>query len=169
MRALPPWVSSDFREAQISTLTEKYVYMAFDRVHIATPLTPKQFKSQLSKIEKESRALFERLTRMHWQITEALNSCLFPPARRSNRRTLTLGEIKRSLELLSDSCAKETAQNYAKLHKGRDRKLIPLKVAKAAACDFLSLTGKKPSGSGNRDGFPDFLSAVFKALNMDDG
>jgi hypothetical protein len=120
MRALPPWVSSDFREAQISTLTEKYVYMAFDRVHIATPLTPQQFKSQLSKIEKESRALFERLTRMHWQITEALNSCMFPPARRSNRRTPTLGEIKRSLELLSASCAKETVQNSAKLHKGRD-------------------------------------------------
>jgi hypothetical protein len=72
------------------------------------------------------------------------------------------------LELLSAFCAKATVPNSAKLHHGRDRKLIPRKVAEAAACDFHSLTGKEPSYSTKQDGFPDFLSAVFKALNMDD-
>ncbi len=168
MRALPLWVSSDFREAQIYTLTEKYIYMAFDRVYVATTLTPKQIKSQLSKIEKQSRALFESLMRLHGQTIEALNSCMFPTTRLSDHRTPTLGEIERSLELLSASCAKATPPKSAKLHKGRDRKLIPLKVAKSAACDFHSLTGKKPICSRNRDEFPDFLSAVFKALNMND-
>jgi hypothetical protein len=159
MRELPLWVSSDFREEQISRFTEKYVYMSFDRAYVEkTPLTPIQFKSELSAIERKSRALFEGLMRMHWQTTETLNSCMVP----------TVGEIKRSLELLSASCAKAPAPNSAKLHHGRDRKLIPLKVAKVAVCDFQSLTGKKPTWSGNRGGFPDFLSAVFKALNMDD-
>jgi hypothetical protein len=159
MRALPFWVSNDFREEQIYTLTEKYIYMAFDRVHVAITLTPEQIKSELSKIEKQSRTLFERLMRSQWQITEALNSCMSP----SN-----IGKLEHLLELLIASCAKATVPNSAKRHKGRDRKLIPLEVAKAAACDFHSLTGKKPICSTKRDGFPDFLSAVFKALNMSD-
>lgn len=169
MRALPLplWASSDFREAQIYTLTEKYIYMAFDCVHVETTLTPKQIKSRLSKIEKQSRVLFESLMRLQGPTIEALNSCMLT-MRQSGHRTQTLGELQRSLECWIACCAKAPATNSAKLHKGPDRKLIPLKVAKAAACDFHSLTGKKPICSINRDEFPDFLSAVFKALNMDD-
>ena len=171
MRALPLplWASSDFREAQIYTLTEKYIYiyMAFDCVHVETTLTPKQIKSRLSKIEKQSRVLFESLMRLQGPTIEALNSCMLT-MRQSGHRTQTLGELQRSLECWIACCAKAPATNSAKLHKGPDRKLIPLKVAKAAACDFHSLTGKTPICSINRDEFPDFLSAVFKALNMDD-
>src|ERR1700724_1585855 len=74
MRALPLWLPSDVCDGYISALAEKHVYMGFDRLHVPTPLTTEQFKSELSKIEKETRALFERLMRSQWQITERLNA-----------------------------------------------------------------------------------------------
>ena len=43
--------------------------------------------------------------------------------------------------------------------------LIRVEIAKEAARDYNFITGKPPTRSKNRDGYPVFLAAIFAVLN----
>jgi len=82
-------------------------------------------------------------------------------------RPHSLGEIEACLQSLIDAASLAKAPDDAKNHKGQARKLDALKIAKEAARDFHSLTWKPPTAGQRvkRNGFRDFLAAIFEALN----
>jgi hypothetical protein len=157
---------------------EKYADMAFECLHVAAALTPEQINSRISKIEKPCLRLLDELRTLREPVVDALNSArglvdhrrlvLTPAACQSGHRAPTLGELQRSLEWLGAICKVATPPNSAKHKRGRDPKLFPLKVAKAAASDFYALAGEEPTGTRNRGGFGDFPSAIFAALDLRD-
>jgi hypothetical protein len=51
-----------------------------------------------------------------------------------------------------------------KSRRGRDQKADALEIAKAAATDYLDLTGRIAKRSYKDSSFVDFLAAIFKAL-----
>ena len=158
MRALPLWLPSDVCDGYIPALAEKYIYMGFDRLCASKLHTKMEVESQLSRIKAQSDALLMSLMQLQEPSIAALNSC---------RSTIspTLGELQRSLQWLSKAASLARPPSTAKTHKGPDRKSHTLEVAKAAACNFHSLTGKAPSRS-KVSKFPGFLGDIFKALDM---
>jgi hypothetical protein len=157
MRALPLWLPSDLCDGYIPALAEKYIYMGVDRLCASKPYT-KRDESQLSRIKAQSESLLTNLMQLQEPSIDALNSC---------RSTIspTLGELQRSLQWLNKATSSARPSRTAKTRKGPDRKSHALEVAKAAACDFHSLTGKAPSRS-KISRFPGFLGDIFKALDM---
>lgn len=175
MRALPLWLPRDVCDGYIPALAEKYVYMGFDRLRARKPHTKGEVESRLSRIKAQSDELLMSLMQLQEPETEALNSCrstiMWPSISREHwagRRAPTaptLGELQESLQWLSKAASLARPPSTAKSHKGRDRKSATLEVAKAAACNFHSLTGKAPSRS-KISRFPGFLGDIFKALDM---
>jgi hypothetical protein len=94
---------------------------------------------------------------------------MIPPAMKNlYPRHPTIGEIETYLQRLIDAASVAKIPDNAKKHKGPDRKLDVFEIAKSAARDFHSLTGEFPT-TGQRvkkNGFRDFLTAIFEALNM---
>jgi hypothetical protein len=158
MWALPLWLPSELCDGYIPALAEKYIYMGVDRLCASKPCTKREVESQLSRIKAQSESLLTSLMQLQEPSVDALNSC---------RSTIspTIGELKRSLQWLNKAASLARPSSTAKTRKGPDRKSHALEVAKAAACDFHSLTGKAPSFS-KIIRFPGFLGEIFKALDM---
>jgi hypothetical protein len=83
-------------------------------------------------------------------------------------RPKALGDIMGRLEALIDAADIAEIPGAAKDHKGPDRKLDALEIAKTAARDYHFLTGNLPNRRKNKGGFPDFLDAILTALNRPD-
>jgi hypothetical protein len=175
MWALPLWLPSDLCDGYIPALAEKYIYMGVDRLCARKPHTPRGVESRLSRIRAQSDELLMSLMQLQEPETAALNSCrstiIWSSISRSHwagRRAQTaptLGELQESLQWLSKAASLARPSSTAKTRKGPDRKSHALEVAKAAGCDFHSLTGKAPSRS-KISRFPGFLGEIFKALDM---
>ena len=142
------------------------------------PITEKAIQSQFSSVKKQATALLTTMMRLRDAIIGALHLAIhqegetpsmIPPAMKDlYPRRPTLGEIETYLQRLIDAASLAKIPGNAKQHKGPDRKLDALEIAKAAARDFYSLTGKYPTASQRveENGFRDFLSAIFRALDM---
>ena len=162
MRALPLLLPvDDLLDGCISRLAEKYIDMKFEHFNVRKPLTKNEINSQLSKIGEQSEALLETMRKLQEPSIDALNSC------RSDGEP-TLGELERSLQWLNKIASLATAPNAAKNHKGPSREVYALKIAEAGADDFYNLTGKRPTHSERiaKNGFRDFLAAIFEALDI---
>jgi hypothetical protein len=180
MRALP-LLPSDIYEGSIPLLAEEYVDMAFTFSRSAPPPTRKSVESQLSQIKGQAAELLMNLARLKEPAVEALHLVMgegnHPPAVRLvmstavmkfDPRPRALGDIMGRLETLVDAASRAKVPTTTKDLRGRDRKVDALEIAKAAAKHYHFLTGKPPSRSKNRGSFPDFLSAIFEALDRHD-
>ncbi len=171
MRALPLASPSDSREIVIPFLAEEYAIMAFGFLSSVPPPARKDIESQLSKIEKQADELRINLERLKAPAVDALHLAMKDghdrPAMRLkiDPRPKALGDIMGRLETLIDAARRATIPSTAKGVRGQDRKSDALEIAKAAAKDYRFLTGKAPDRSKNKNGFPDFLAAIFKALD----
>jgi hypothetical protein len=164
----------DVREQIIAHLAEKYVDMA--RASDASP-AKSDIESQFAVIKAKATELLLSLERLNMSAVAALNLAMgkgsYPPLRRVAVSTATmvidprpkaLGDIMGRLEVLIDA-ASQAELPTAKSVRGRQRKSDALETAKAAARDYNFLTCLAPNRSKNKDGFLDFLAAIFKALN----
>jgi hypothetical protein len=168
----------DVRESCIPSLADKYVEMASNFLSSTPPPTKKKIQSQLSEIEGQATELLESLAGLEGPAVEAVHSAMkegdHPPAKRVinytgamqfDSRPLAIGDIMGRLETLIDATRRAKIPHQAKDKHGPDRKVDALQIAKAAADDYPYLTGNAPERSRNKPAFPDFLAAIFKALN----
>jgi hypothetical protein len=180
MRALPLPEEypppNEIRELIISSFAEKYADMAF------APMPPggakKEIDSELSKIKKQATELLEDLERLNPLAFKAIDLALeegdHPPAKLITLTAMlappsrTLKGIMERLETLVDAAGRARAPHTAKSRRGRDQKKDALEIAKAAARDFNCLTREPPDQSKNKNRFPVFLEAIFKALGRPD-
>jgi hypothetical protein len=182
MRALP--LDGMFRdpiigEESLSLRADKYLEMAFASLAHRPPSAKNEVETQISVVNKKAAELLELLERLDPLAVDAIHLGMrelnFRPAiKRPMSSALidpppkAIGDIKGRLEVLIDASDIAESPVTAKDAKGRDQKGDALEIAKAAAADYLDLTGRSPKRSYKDSSFVDFLAAIFKALGRCD-
>ena len=125
------------------------------------PQTTAEASGQLDEIRRHGEALLDDLRRARGATIDALNAI-------GRKAGHNLRKIEVSLEWLVDAATSAKPHHGVKDHKGPARAESARKIARQAANDYFDITKSPPRRSRNRDGFPDFLSAMFAACRVDE-